>query len=91
MAAPDHSFLFRVDGTYAWGCCDNIYKRIYINDSLNNYWTKRVLCHEIVHAAMFSYGVILSYEEEEMIADIISLYGEEIIDITNNIFKVIKK
>jgi hypothetical protein len=40
---------------------------------------------------MFSYGVVLSYEEEEMIADIISLYGEEIVDITNNTFKVIKK
>lgn len=90
MASPDHSFLFRIDGSYALGCCDKIYKRIYINDSLSDYWTKRVLCHEIVHAAMFSYDVKLSYEEEELIADIISSYGEEIVDITNNIFSNIK-
>lgn len=35
---------------------------------------------------MFSYNVQLSYEEEEVIADLIAVYGQEIIDITNKLF-----
>lgn len=51
---------------------------------------KKVLCHEIVHAAMFSYNVDLTLEQEELVADLIATYGEEIIDITNQMFKKIK-
>lgn len=36
---------------------------------------------------MFSYHVDLTYEQEEVIADIIATYGNEIIDITNKVFK----
>ena len=39
---------------------------------------------------MFSYDVTLSYEQEEMVADLIATYGEEIIKITNQIFNKIK-
>ena len=35
---------------------------------------------------MFSYNVVLSIEQEELIADLISTYGEEIIYTTNKIF-----
>ena len=51
---------------------------------------KKVLCHEITHAAMFSYNVFLTYEQEELIADLLATYGEEIVDITNKIFSRIK-
>ena len=47
---------------------------------------KKVLCHEITHAAMFSYNVQLTLEQEQLIADLISTYGEEIVYITNKIF-----
>ena len=40
---------------------------------------------------MFSYGVSLTTEEEEVIADLIATYGEEIMDITNSIFERYKK
>lgn len=51
---------------------------------------KKVLCHEIVYAAMFSYNVNLTLEQEELVADLIATYGEEIIEITNQMFKKIK-
>ena len=35
---------------------------------------------------MFSYNVSLTIEQEEIIADIISTYGEEIVYITNKVF-----
>lgn len=39
---------------------------------------------------MFSYNVDLTLEQEELVADLIATYGEEIIDITNQMFKKIK-
>ena len=58
---------------------------------LNDMELKLVLCHEIVHAAMFSYDIRLDYQEEEVVAVLISNYGEEIIDITNSIFSKLSK
>ena len=60
-------------------------KFIYINNTLHGKKLKRVLCHEITHAAMFSYKVKLTLEQEEFIADLIATHGQEIIDITNKI------
>ena len=35
---------------------------------------------------MFSYNIDLTIEQEELVADLISTYGEEIINVTNRIF-----
>jgi hypothetical protein len=40
---------------------------------------------------MFAYNIALGYDEEELLAEIISVFGEEIIDITNVMFERIKK
>jgi hypothetical protein len=52
---------------------------------------KKVLCHEIVHAAMYSYNIILTYDEEEMIAELITNFGEEIIELTNKLFSTMSR
>ena len=39
---------------------------------------------------MFSYNVELSFEQEEIVADLIATYGEEINQVTNQMFKKIK-
>lgn len=39
---------------------------------------------------MFSYDVYLNIEQEELLADLIATYGQEIIKITNQLFKKIK-
>lgn len=52
---------------------------------------KKVICHEVAHAAMFSYEVYLDPAQEEVLADLIATYGHEIISITNKIFNRIKK
>lgn len=72
------------------GACDDFSKTIYICDGLSPRKMKKVLCHEITHAAMFSYNVELSLEQEELIADLIATYGQEIINTTNKIFSRIK-
>lgn len=39
---------------------------------------------------MFSYGVNLTLEQEELVADLIATYGNEIIEVTNRIFRKIR-
>lgn len=89
-ASPFHPMLFRSDGSLSIGSCDNDTKTIYLNEYLSGAALKKVLIHEITHAAMFSYGVSLSIEQEELLADLIATYGDEIIAITNKIFRKIK-
>lgn len=76
---------------FTLGACDVKTKTIYIADDLDDYMTWKVLCHEIVHAIIFSYGIQLESLEEEIVADIIATHGEEIIELTNKIFGKTKK
>lgn len=86
-----HPILTMPNGKKSVGVCDKETFKIYIDENLEGNYLKKVICHEIVHAAMFSYGVSLTTEEEEVIADLIATYGEEIMDITNSIFERYKK
>lgn len=83
--------LFRSNGSLAIGSCDDESKTIYINENLSSTRMKKVLCHEITHAAMFSYNVELNIQQEELLADLIATYGQEIIDIINKIFTRMKE
>lgn len=86
LVSPTHPYLIRSDGVKVLGCCDNIDKAIYINELLDNFYLKKVICHEITHAAMFSYNVTLTHDQEELVADLIATYGQEIVYMTNLIF-----
>lgn len=90
IVSQSHPVLARSDGSSTIGACVENNNTIYICEGLSRYKMKKVLCHEITHAAMFSYGVALTLEQEELLADLIATYGEEIIYITNKIFKKIK-
>ena len=90
LVSPFDSSLQRSDKSYALGVCDDIEKTIFINKELSQEYIERVLCHELTHAAMFSYNVELTYQQEELLADLMATYGQEIIHITNGIFNRIK-
>lgn len=87
----NHPMLYRSNGSLSIGTCDDNDKTIYLNNKLNGSKLKKVLCHEITHAAMFSYDVELTIEQEELLADLIATYGEEIIDIANKVFKKLRE
>ena len=90
FVSPFFYTLQKPNEEYTLGCCDNSSHIIYIANNLSLFKTKKVLCHEITHAAMFSYNVFLTIDQEELLADLIATYGEEIIEITNKIFNKIK-
>lgn len=91
LVSSNHPELIRSDGSFTIGACDNDIKTIYILEDLPLSKMKKVLCHEITHAAMFSYNINLSIQQEELLADLIATYGQEIVYITNKIFNRIKK
>ena len=82
----NHVALLKPNGKFAIGACDDYTKTIYLDKSLTGDYLKKVMCHEITHAAMFSYNISLSLQQEELIADLMSTFGDEIIDITNMLF-----
>lgn len=86
LVPSGHPDLMRQNGTFTLGCCDNDQKTIFIDENLNLVYLKKVLCHELVHACMFSYGVELEEAQEELLADLIATYGDEIISTTNTVF-----
>lgn len=90
LVSPAHPLLLTPWKTHALGVCDKITQTICVDETLSPQFLKEVLCHELVHAFMFSYAIDLSYEEEEMVAKIMSQYGEDIIQRTNAIYNGIK-
>lgn len=91
LVSFNHPALYRSDNSLSIGACDNQVKIIYLNEELGLDKMKQVLCHELTHAAMFSYNVDLSLEQEELLADLVATYGQEIITITNKLFARIKE
>lgn len=90
LVSPSNPFLISSTGRLALGSCDNTTKTIYLSKGIPRKKLKKVLCHELVHAVMFSYQVLLNPEQEEIFADLFASYGEQIIDFTNTIYLQIK-
>ena len=86
MVSPSHPMLLTPWKTHALGVCDKVTQTIYIDKTLRPARVKDVIYHEIVHAAMFSYGVDLSYEEEELVAEWTGTYGDEVFKWANIIY-----
>ena len=91
IVPPTYPALLMNYDSFTLGCCDNAIKTIFIADGLDEVKFKKVLAHEIIHAAMYSYEVVLTLDQEELLADVFSTYGDEIVMVTNKVFKKIKK
>ena len=90
MVSPAHPMLLTPWRTHALGVCDKVTQNIYIDKTLSPHLLKEVICHDLVHAFMFSYSIDLSYDEEEIVAELMSQYGEQILEITDIIYNGIK-
>lgn len=85
LVPPYHPGLAAPGGP-ALGCCNDITKTIYLNNTLPLHRIEKVLTHEIVHAVMYSYDVDISDQVEEIVADIIATYGEGIVSLSNAVY-----
>ena len=90
IVPPSHPVLTYKSGIPAFGCCDDVTTIIYLNQTLTPSQMKKVLCHEITHAVMYSYNVDIDDSTEEIVADIVMTYGDEILKLTHTTFDRIK-
>ena len=90
-ARSDSPMLMRSDGSITVGMCDREAQTIYISDALHVRFLRKVLLHEICHSAMFSYGIDMSVDQEELFCDLLATYGDEIIAITDSVFKALSE
>lgn len=86
---PHSMVLNRSDGSRTVGVTDNNTKTVYLSNLLRGKFLDKVLCHELVHVASFSYDCQIDIETEEIIADFMSLYGREIIYMADDLLKTI--
>ena len=81
------------------GYTDFAKHNIQINSDLDETEIRSTITHEITHAYRWSYGFVndaenLKYaadEVEEMMANFIESFGDEIIEISKELYKLIKK
>lgn len=88
---PNSKNLMRSDRSITVGVTDWGDKCIYLSNSLKGAFLRRVIAHELCHCFCFSYGVYMSIDEEERLADWVSLYGTELVYLLDDLMKNLKK
>lgn len=83
------SDLMRSNGTITVGMTDNNTKSIYLSNKLKGTFLRRVMAHELCHAFCFSYDVYMPIDEEERLADWISLYGSDLVYLLDDLMATI--
>ena len=88
---PSNPNLRRSDGSTTVGMTDWNNKCVYLSDMLQGTFLRKVMAHELVHCFCFSYNISIPIEQEEFMADWISLYGTELVylldDIMTNVLR----
>lgn len=82
-------YLRRSDGSWTIGMTDGVEHCIYIAAHLHGALLDRVMAHELCHAFCFSYGIEMELEEEEFLADWVSLYGRKLVYLLDRLMQSI--
>ena len=89
FVSPDSDYLRRSDGTLTVGVTDGGLDTVFLSDGLTDDFLRKVLCHELCHVFCFSYNIEMPIEQEEFMADWLSLYGEELIYLLDDLMTII--
>ena len=89
--SPRNSELRRSDGSLTVGMTDNNKKCVFLSSALTGAFLRRVLAHELCHCFCFSYDIYMPIEEEERLADWISLYGTDLIYLLDDLMNTVMK
>lgn len=81
--------LRRYNGTYTIGMTDNNKKTIFLYEGLHGDLLYDVLCHELVHAYCFSYGIYMDEEDEERLANFIVHCAMDVLNLTQEALETI--
>jgi len=88
--SPNSPFLRRSNGTYTFGMCDGSRNEIYLSNALYGSFLRKVLIHEVCHSAVFSYGIEMDLEQEELLCEFVANYADEIFEAVDGAFSAMK-
>lgn len=83
--------LMRSDGSITIGMTDNLQRKVFINNRLNDYMFDKCLAHELCHVFAFSFDYSMPIEVEETVADFFSLFGRDMIKLLDDLTSILKK
>lgn len=76
---PSSEYLKRSDASKTVGVTDGNLYTIFLSDRLQGAFLHKVLAHELCHVFCISYNIHMPIDEEERLADWISIYGADLI------------
>ena len=88
---PNSKELMRSNGTITIGTTDNIKKKVFINNRLNDYLFDKCLAHELCHVYAFSFDYFMDIQTEEIVADFFSLFGRSMVYMLDDLINILKK
>ena len=77
--------LKRSDGSWSFAVTDANTSTVYISKHVSGAFLRRVMAHELCHCFCFSYNIHMPIEQEEYMADWISLYGTDLVYLLDDI------
>lgn len=84
-------FLRRSNGVSTFGMTDGNLCTVFLSDKLYGRMLKKVLTHELCHCVTMSLGIYMNILQEEQMADFIATYGENILKLSDEIYKRIQQ
>ena len=88
---PNSKELMRSNGTITIGTTDNIKKKVFINNRLNDYLFDKCLAHELCHVYAFSFDYFMDIQTEEIVADFFSLFGRSMVYMLDDFVNILKR
>lgn len=83
--------LLRSDGTISLAVTDWNRRSIFVSFAPMGNYLRRIIAHELCHAFCFSYDISMPIEQEEYLANWISLYGTDLIYLLDNIMSSLSR
>lgn len=91
FVSPHDRCLTRSDGSRTVGMTDGNKNIVCISNMLRGAFLRRVVAHELCHVFCIAHNVYMPIDEEERLADWISLYGTELVYLLDDLMSVLKK
>ena len=86
---PNDRNLRRSDMSVTVGMTDGNKNCIFLSNALHGAFLRRVAAHELCHAFCMSYDVFMPLDEEERLANWISLYGSDLVYLLDDLMNTV--
>ena len=88
---PNSDNLRRSDGSITVAVTDWNDKCVYMSNMLHGGFLRRVMAHELVHCFCLSRNIYMPIQEEERLADWVSLHGADLVYLLDDLMKTLEK